>query len=525
MHASRVFKGIEFQNRITLPSPFIKITHKTVSANQPLSILTASPHCAASPDGRFIAALSSQSISVRSTNSLSITHVVKLPPDLTTPVSTLVWAPSSSRILVASADQIHVFSIVDSSFRATIRNPVAGGGKQALVQFGAYDDEVFACTAFGLKFSIFDLSTSKAIEISNPKFYLPSSASRGYSIRPHTSHFAILTRTSGRDAVSIHHPKTRQVLRSWFPETIDAYGLTWTPDGKWLLLWDSPAHGHKLLLYTPDGQFFRSIEASSIAGGQDADLETGIKHCSLSPDASFCAVGDGSRTMCVLNTQAWRDGLKLTHPTTIIPKDTLQVWQEQLNDSSYGGASYTFLRANQMVSPPSRLVDGKPPTDVKTGCSSLAFDASSTLLVTRLDDTPSALWIWDVTAAELRAVLMFHSVVDFQWHPTTRELLLVTCQDDKYRGISFVWDPLSEGPKPISLEAHLLNGKIVGKTRAAWINGEPESPVLLLSDAQSCVLISCTDAAQCQLHGVRELLATEPWDQCRIPEILAMYLL
>ncbi|EKJ67948.1 hypothetical protein FPSE_11759 [Fusarium pseudograminearum CS3096] len=443
-------------------------------------VFKASPHCTASPDGRFIATISSQSIIVRSAPSLSIVQTIKLPPDFSTPVSTLAWAPSSARILVANADQIHVVSIVDSSFRAAIRNPAAGGGKQTLVQFGAYDDEVFACAAFGLKFSIFDLPASKAIEINNPKFYLPSSASRG-----------------GRDAVSIHEPRTRRVLRSWFPETVDAHGLAWTPDGKWLLLWEASAHGHKLLLYTPDGQFFRSVGASTIAQVQDADLETGIKCCGLSHDASFCAIGDGGRTVSALHTKTWRDGLKLTHPATVVPKDTLQVWQEQLNTSSQGGASYTFLRANQMVSPPSRSVDGKPSPEVKTGCSSLTFDASSTLLVTRLDDAPTTLWIWDVTAAELRAVLMFHSAVEYQWHPTARELLLVTCQDDKYRGVSFVWDPLSEGPKPVSLGSHLPNGKLTGKPQAAWINGEPEFPVLLLSDAQNGVLVSCADAAQC----------------------------
>ncbi|KAH7229211.1 hypothetical protein BKA60DRAFT_533108 [Fusarium oxysporum] len=468
MHPSRVFKGF-----------------------------TASPHCVPSPDGRFIATLSSQSITARLALSLSIAHVVKLPPDLTTPVTTLAWSPSSSRILVASADQIHVSSIVDSSFRATIKNPAVGGGKQTLVQFGAHDDEVFACAAFGLKFSIFDLSTSKAIEIGNPKFYLPSSAPRGFSVRPQTSHLAILTRTNGRDAISIHHPKSRQVLRSWYPETVDAHGLKWTPDGQWLLLWDAPAHGHNLLLYTPDGQPFRSIGASSITGGEDADLETGIKNCSLSPDASLCAMGDGSRTVGALSTQTWRGGLKLVHPTTVVPKDTLQVWQEQLNDSSHGGSPYTFLRANQMVAPPNRLIDGKIPNEVRAGCSSLAFDASSTLLVTKLDDTPTTLWIWDVTAAELRAVLMFHSVVDFHWHPTARELLLVTCQDEKYRGVSFVWDPLSEGPKPVSLGAHLPNGKIVGRTRTTWINSDPEFPVVVISDAQNGVLVSCSDGAQC----------------------------
>ncbi|KPM40668.1 hypothetical protein AK830_g5914 [Neonectria ditissima] len=459
----------------------------------PSRLFKSSPHCSASPDGRLVATPSSSGIVVRSTQSLQTLHVVKLPAEFSGPITTLAWGPSSSRILVATTDQIHVFSASDASFHAAIRNPAAGSGKSPLVQFGARDAEVIIYAAFGLKLVIFDLSTSRAVEVNNPKFYLPSVVARGFSFRPETHHLGLLTRASGRDVVSIHHPTTRQVQRSWYPDTVDAQGLTWTPDGKWLLLWESPAHGHKLLLYTPDGQFFRCIGASTIVGGEDADLEPGIKFCRPSPDAALCAVGDHSRRVRVLGTQSWRDGLRLLHPTTVVPRDTLQ---EQLSASLEECATYTFLRATQMVSPPSRLVDGKSLADVKFGCSLLAFDASSALLATRLDDSPSTLWIWDVSAAELRAVLMFHSSVNFTWHPTTRELLLVTCQDENYRGVSFVWDPLSDGPKPFSLQKYLPDGKLMGKPHAAWLYGDAESPVLLISDAQHYLMVSCADAEQ-----------------------------
>ncbi|KAH6896963.1 WD40-repeat-containing domain protein [Thelonectria olida] len=458
----------------------------------PSCVFKSSLHCSASPNGSFIATLSSSSIVIRSVRSLQTVHSVKLPGDFSGPISTLAWALSSKRLLVANADQIHVFSATDSSFHATIRNPVGGSGKSLLVKFGARDAEILIYAAFGLKLVIFDLSTSKAVEINNPKLYLPASISRGLSFQPHTQHLALLTRASGRDVVSIHHPVTRQIQRSWYPDTADAQGLTWTPDGNWLLLWESPAHGHKLLLYTPDGQFFRSIGAANLAGGDDADLEPGIKLCSLSPDSALCAVGDYSRGVQILNTRTWRTDLSLLHPTTLIPKDTLQVWQEQLGAPVEGHATRTFIRATQMVSPPSRLGDGK------SGCSSFAFDASSTLIATKLDDSPSTLWIWDVSAGELRAVLMFHSTVNFDWHPAIRELLLVTCQDENHRGVSFVWDPLTNGPEPVLLEAHLPDGKLVGKTQSVWINGETESPVLLISDAQRYLMMSCADAAdQC----------------------------
>lgn len=251
--------------------------------------------------------------------------MIKISPDLSRSIYALVWSPSSSRLLAAAIDQIQVFSLEKPSNRATIRNPVPGTGKLPLVQFGARDSEVVICSPFGQKFVAFDLSTSKAVEVNNPKFTQPSSASRGFSVRPQTAHLALLTRVGGKDMVSLHHPDTREVQRSWYPETVDAQGLSWTPDGRWLLLWESPAHGHKLLLYTPDGQLFRSIGAFSVAERPDADLEPGYKLCRVSPDAALCAVGDHSRSVGVLGTQTWRGGLRLLHPTTIVPKDTLQV--------------------------------------------------------------------------------------------------------------------------------------------------------------------------------------------------------
>lgn len=46
----------------------------------------------------------------------------------------------------------------------------------------------------------------------------------------------------------------------------------------------------------------------------------------------------------------------------------------------------------------------------------------------------------------------------------------------------------------MSLRDHLPDGKIVGKPRAAWVNRETESPVLVISDAQHYVMVSCGDA-------------------------------
>lgn len=272
-----------------------------------------------------MATLVGASITIRSIDTLQTVNAVKLPADLPGPVSAMIWAPSSSKILVSAAEQVHVLSISDSSYHATVSNTGSAGSKPLFLQFGARDTEVLVWSAFGLKLAVFDLSTSTAVELSNPKFYQSASASRGFSLRSDTAHLALLTRVGGKDIVSIHDPTTRQVQRSWHPDTVDAQGLTWTPDGQWLLLWESPAHGHRLLLYTADGQLFRSLGPPSLSSEPDADLEPGIRLCRLSPNAELCALCDHSRRVAVLGTQAWRVGMTLLHPSTIVPKDTVQV--------------------------------------------------------------------------------------------------------------------------------------------------------------------------------------------------------
>ncbi|RFU75528.1 wd repeat-containing wrap73 [Trichoderma arundinaceum] len=485
-----------------------------------LAALESSPHCRPSPDGRLVATLGSSEVVIRSTESLQVTHVVKLssgsgsPPassaaGSSTNVPTLLWAPSSSKLLVSAADQLDVFSALRrSKFHATVRNHSSLSGKPSLIQFGARDTEVLIWSASGLKLVVIDVRSSGAVEIASPKFHQATSATRGLSIRPATGHLALLARSGGRDIVSLHHPVDRQVLRSWCPETLDAQGLAWTPDGQWLLLWESAAQGHRLLLYTADGQHFRTITASNLLKGPDADLELGIKICQLSPNAELCAIGDHSRDVVILRTQSWRALLRLAHPSAIAPKDTLQVWQEQIGAAStQGRATHTFVRATQILSPPGPVTDGQPAaTESKSGCSMAAFDASSTLLATRLDDSPCTLWIWDVIAAELRAVLIFHTTVAFQWHASSRELLLVTSQDPAQRGASFVWDPLSDGPTPLLPEIYLPDGRAVGKTQVAWINRETDIPVLFVSDAQHYLLLSPSSASQ----------DVNPWQQAAV---------
>ena len=243
------------------------------------------------------------------------------------PVLNLIWSPSGTRILLATAEQFQVLSVLDASFHATVRNPVAGAGigKPSHVQFGGSDTLVLVFSPFGLKLLCYDLVASKAVEIGNPKFHQPSSASRSCSVRPPSGHLAVLTRVGGRDFVSIHDPSTAKLQRSWSPETLDAQALLWSPDGSWLLLWDAAGHGWKLFLYTADGHLVRTLDRSNGSDNDDAQLKLGIRTCQFSPDGRQCALGDYSRSVAIFDMTRPRGFLALDHPSTIAPSDTLQV--------------------------------------------------------------------------------------------------------------------------------------------------------------------------------------------------------
>lgn len=275
-----------------------------------------------------MATLLSLSINVREVASLETINVIKLPQDFSGPLIALAWSPTSRLILVAAADQIVVVSAVESGFRAIIGNPAPPGAKPAFIAFGSTDSEVCVSTSFGLKFTIYNLVSSTATEVSNPKFYAATNARKGFSFRPDTGHLAIMTRVAGKDVVSIHHPVTRELQRSWYPDTVDAQGIIWTPDNRWLAIWESAGQGHKVLFYSADGNLFKAWSGpqNHPTAVAEAKLGAGVKLMQFSPVAGRLAIADYSRCISLVDVAAVNETMRLQHPGGgITPLETLQV--------------------------------------------------------------------------------------------------------------------------------------------------------------------------------------------------------
>lgn len=65
--------------------------------------------------------------------------------------------------------------------------------------------------------------------------------------------------------------------------------------------------------------------------------------------------------------------------------------------------------------------------------------------------------------------------------------MLVTCEGDAYESTIFIWDPLSEGPKPVDFSEHLSNGKV----QAVWLHLDDVEPgALFASDEREYLLAS-----------------------------------
>ena len=258
---------------------------------------------------------------------LDLVKIIRLPADLSGPVYAFQWSPSSRLILVAVGEEIQVVSADDGTFEATIRNAVPPAAKPSSIGFTASDMEVWVCSSFGLKLTLFDLSTSKGVEVTNPKFFAPATTSNGFSLRPNSNHLAILTRTAGKDMISIHDPATKEIQRAWCPETVDAQGLRWSPDGRWLVVWESDSQGHKVIFYTADGNTFKTWTgpANPPPECKDYPLGAGVRVLQFSADGDHLAIGDHSRGVCILDMASVNETMRLFHPQTIAPSETIQV--------------------------------------------------------------------------------------------------------------------------------------------------------------------------------------------------------
>ena len=196
-----------------------------------------------------------------------------------------------SRLLLCDPQAVRIFDVQDGSWKASIDGATGNVGQISNVCFADSPDSILVFSDFGLKLTIWSLATGRGVEIKDPK---PGETS--YDLRPDTGHLALLTRNSAQDILMIFSPSSHKLLKSVDLGTIDAQEVQWSLDGRWLAIRDTSFAGHRVQIYTADGQHFRTFSGV----GDPDEIGLGIKSMSWSTSGSLI-LGDYNSTITLLN--------------------------------------------------------------------------------------------------------------------------------------------------------------------------------------------------------------------------------
>lgn len=203
---------------------------------------------------------------------------------------------SRRRLLTANDNRISVWQVNPLEIFAEIESLEPG---TLAVDFGSDENEILVFHSWNTKMSIHSLDTGRSSVIKTPKF----SHSLGFGYRPKTRQLAILLKPETSDILTVHEPRSYELVNKAVLSTVDAQGLKWSPDGKWIAIWDIASAGTKVLLFTADGQLFRTY-----TGGVDETFDLGVKQIEWSPasEQGICdtlAVGKINGNIDLLRTR------------------------------------------------------------------------------------------------------------------------------------------------------------------------------------------------------------------------------
>lgn len=258
----------------------------------------ATQNAVASTDGRHVAAIHNNHLEIRSTTTLHTIRTIVLPSAHNYAIN---WSPKcsesqiSQRILLADEEQIRVWDLLDEKWTATINNGSGGMGKIVNAEFGRTKDEVLVFSDFNSKVTVWSLQTGRTIEIRDPKF----TTSRSFAFRKQGGVFALLSRPGSQDLLTLHAPGTYAVMRTTTLATMDAQGLRWSADGRWIAVWDTSSMGQSVHIYTADGHLYQTYGGSSV----EFLRGLGVRALDWCPRGQYLAIGGHDTKITLLGTR------------------------------------------------------------------------------------------------------------------------------------------------------------------------------------------------------------------------------
>ncbi|KAJ5581470.1 hypothetical protein N7535_000090 [Penicillium sp. DV-2018c] len=305
---------------------------------------------------------------------------------------------SQRRILSANDTRISVWRLTPLELYAEIEGIEPGA---LATDFGADENEVLVFHAWHTKLSIHSLGTGRSSVIKSPKF----AHHLGFGYRPNTRELAILLKPETSDLLTVHEPRSYDLINRTVLPTIDAQGLKWSPDGKWIVIWDIASAGTKVLIFTADGQLFRTYSGPSSV---DDTFDLGVKQVEWSPVSN-------QRTSEIL---AFSSATTLSHVFQTYQQGP-SIWRERYT-SAAGDADYTEASCSSALSM-SPESSGSP-----RGVLTMSFSSDGCFLASVDTSRQNVVWIWSLDGTPSLASVLVHEqpVRQIAWNPSTPQLLI-----------------------------------------------------------------------------------------------------
>ncbi|KAJ3258145.1 WD repeat-containing protein wrap73 [Boothiomyces macroporosus] len=342
--------------------------------------------CRFSPNGEYIATAVQQRLVVREAHSLQILSLFNC-NDL---IQEVQWAKDSDLLLVGSYKQakFQIWSLHDEKWTANVEEGIVG------------------CV--------------KLIWAPDARHVLSFSDYQVYSVNIVTDNGMVTD--------------YKKVGR--FPtESCDLEDLRWSPDGRFIAVWTSLSQYH-VYLYYPDGRLVADYSAY--------DYGLGIKAATWSPSSQILAVGSFDEKCRLLNHYSWKPLIELSHEKQVAEKN-IPCYKEidlvQVNGNTRSWASNVKPKLSYEVkktpcSVPTINVDPEKPNP-KVGISTIAFNCTGNLLLTRNEKQPNALWIWDmINLKQMALIQQTQPIKAVAWNPLVKERLAFCCAS----GLLYLWE-------------------------------------------------------------------------------------
>uniref|UniRef100_A0A093UVV6 WD repeat-containing protein WRAP73 n=1 Tax=Talaromyces marneffei PM1 TaxID=1077442 RepID=A0A093UVV6_TALMA len=319
------------------------------------------------------------------------------------------------RLLCATNNRISVWQLNSLEWHADIENIEPS---VTAIDFGASNDEVILFHAWSSKVTVFNLESASSLIIKSPN----------------------------------------RCAR-----------LKWSPDGRWIAIWDAASSGTKVLIYTADGQHFRTY-----TGRDDAENthDLGVKCIEWAPlkprqqNSEVLAVGKYDGTVDLLNTRTFSCSTTLSH-TFHINAESPRVWRERMSPD--GKLEYAEAASSSAF-----ITAGNDSTSqLPRGISMLQFSPHGDFLATVDQTRPNIVWIWAMTTppALETALVHEHNIKNMLWHSKNQELLIITA--NTILAVVHLW---SRERSPVISEIPISRSE-AGRYDITWVKSGDLAPL------------------------------------------------